>query len=214
MSIIKLPKDGDEATFTVTKCERVEGQYGPQVLFGGADGEQLYLPADSADRQLGRVFDFTAENGVAYGQVIAERLRFFRTANTKKAGAAPYWNIEIATGPAKPAPKRLTGPLDGPRANPRPVSIPAHDPMAPPATEPPDELWGDRDAGYAEDYPAKAVEIPMPSAGIEARIAAYFLLAQKVATFQAELGKTHEMPWDGQSVNAMTFSIWNSRGTQ
>ena len=137
MSIIKLPKDGDEATFTVTACERVEGSFGPQVKFDGDNGETLYLPADSADRQLGRVFDFTPENGVDYTQAVGERLRFFRTPNTKKAGAAPYWNIEIATGPAKAPSERIQGPTDAPSAAPRPVVVPNHDPSAPPATEPP-----------------------------------------------------------------------------
>ena len=40
---------------------------------------------------------------------------------------------------------------------------------------------------------------------------AYTALAREVAIFQAEISKRHDMPFDGSSLNAMTYSIWGLR---
>jgi len=109
---IKLPKVGDEHTMTITECVKVAGEYGEQVRFD--DGtDAIYLPIGSADSQLKRLFG----DDFAHTDAVGNTLRFHRTPNTKRAGAAPYWNIDIATpnavAPSKrldPAPAKPTAP--------------------------------------------------------------------------------------------------------
>ena len=120
MAILKLPNVNDTHTGHVTSCEQVEGNFGPQVKFGFEGGDLLFLPADSAHRQLLHAgFPDVGEDGTARAdlhQVAGNTLAFFRSPN-KKTGSAPYWNVTIANG-APPAPsKRLAGP-DTPAATP------------------------------------------------------------------------------------------------
>ena len=61
MGIIKIADVGQEATLTITGCEQVEGQFGPQVRFD-ADGETLYLPASSALNQLAHIGLFAKQS--------------------------------------------------------------------------------------------------------------------------------------------------------
>ena len=113
MAILKLQNEGDSHTMTVEECEPVKGQYGMQVVFKGG-GDALYLPEESANRQLLRCGypELDASDGSApdYDAVIGDTLTFSRSKNPKP-GAKPYWNIEVASPAdtkAKPAPKRLT----------------------------------------------------------------------------------------------------------
>ena len=113
MAILKLPNVNDTHTAHVTSCEQVEGNFGPQVKFGFEGGDLLFLPADSAHRQLLHAgFADVGEDGHARANlhaVVGNTVTVFRTPN-KKAGSAPYWNVTIANG-APPAPsKRLAGP--------------------------------------------------------------------------------------------------------
>ena len=113
MAILKLPNVNDTHTGHVSACEQVEGNFGPQVKFGFEGGDLLFLPADSAHRQLLHAgFADVGEDGHARADlhgVAGNTLAFFRSPN-KKAGSAPYWNVTIANG-APPAPsKRLAGP--------------------------------------------------------------------------------------------------------
>ena len=113
MAILKLPNVNDTHTGHVSACEQVEGNFGPQVKFGFEGGDLLFLPADSAHRQLLHAgFPDVGEDGHARADlhaVAGNTLAFFRSPN-KKSGSAPYWNVTIANG-APPAPsKRLSGP--------------------------------------------------------------------------------------------------------
>ena len=113
MAILKLPNVNDTHTGHVSACEQVTGTYGEQVKFGFEGGDLLFLPADSAHRQLLHAgFPDVGEDGHARANlhaVVGNTLAFFRSPN-KKAGSAPYWNVTIANG-APPAPsKRLAGP--------------------------------------------------------------------------------------------------------
>lgn len=113
MAILKLPNVNDTHTGHVSACEQVTGTYGEQVKFGFEGGDLLFLPADSAHRQLLHAgFPDVGEDGTARADlhaVAGNTLAFFRSPN-KKAGSAPYWNVTIANG-APPAPsKRLAGP--------------------------------------------------------------------------------------------------------
>jgi hypothetical protein len=113
MAILKLPNVNDTHTGHVSACEQVTGTYGEQVKFGFEGGDLLFLPADSAHRQLLHAgFPDVGEDATARADlhaVAGNTLAFFRSPN-KKAGSAPYWNVTIANG-APPAPsKRLAGP--------------------------------------------------------------------------------------------------------
>jgi len=96
MAILKLQNEGDSHTMTVTECKTVTGNYGEQVLF--SDGtDTLYLPKQSADRQLDRI-------GLDESSVVGMNLTFSRDPNPKK-GAKPYWGISYAgSEPAQPKP--------------------------------------------------------------------------------------------------------------
>lgn len=87
MAILKLQNEGDSHTMTVTECKTVTGNYGEQVLF--SDGtDTLYLPKQSADRQLERM-------GIDTDAAVGLTLTFSRDPNPKK-GAKPYWGISYA----------------------------------------------------------------------------------------------------------------------
>jgi hypothetical protein len=90
--IIKLPNADDNATLTITRCEVKAGNFGEQVAFSAGD-DVLFIGKDTADRQLLRCgFDVGD-----YHAVVGSTLRFSREANSKKPGAAPFWNIEVSS---------------------------------------------------------------------------------------------------------------------
>ena len=208
MSILKLANEGDEAYLQITECEVVAGQFGQQVKFTADNGDILFLPKDSADRQLTRLGFTDASNGeVIHADVANSLLRFSRTPNPKP-GARPYWDISVANrGDAKAAgvpSKRLTqSEASKPAAAPRKAATGSFDAM-----------MDDGDPGMPDPMTG---ERPLLDRIIDAtgpvtdREAEYLALAGRVAAFQDALGKQYEMPWDGASVNAMTFSIWNKR---
>jgi hypothetical protein len=105
MGILKLQNEGDSHTMQIRDCKEVPGNYGQQVMF--TDGtDTLYLPKDSADRQLARIGFADGEGNVLYGDVIDMTLTFSRDPNPKK-GAKPYWGIRYA-GTDAPEPKATT----------------------------------------------------------------------------------------------------------
>ena len=110
MSILKLKAAGEKATLTIAKCEVVDGQFGQQIRFTANNGDILYIGKDSADPPLVRL-GFGDGDGVHYDEVVGHSIHFSRVANTKKPGAAPWWDLELAT-PADLKPqaptKRLT----------------------------------------------------------------------------------------------------------
>ena len=92
MAIIKLPNAGDTATLTISRCEVKAGNFGEQVAFSAGE-DVLFVGKDTADRQLLRCgFDVGD-----YAAVVGSTLRFSREANSKKPGAAPFWNIEVSS---------------------------------------------------------------------------------------------------------------------
>jgi hypothetical protein len=102
MGILKLQNEGDSHTMNIRECKEVPGNYGQQVMF--TDGtDTLYLPKDSADRQLGRLGFADGEGSIAYGDIVDMALTFSRDPNAKK-GAKPYWGIRYA-GAEAPEPK-------------------------------------------------------------------------------------------------------------
>ena len=103
MTILKLQNEGDAFTGKVTNAGEVAGNFGPQVKFDFEGGETLYLPKESADRQLARI-------PLGYAECVGVSLTFSRDPNPK-AGAKPFWGIKLAdiVDRARPAhPKRIT----------------------------------------------------------------------------------------------------------
>lgn len=104
--ILKLKEAGDSATLDISACEVVEGQFGEQVKFEGSNGDTIYLPRTSADRQLERLG--FGEGEIDYSLAIGETLEFSRTPSTKP-GAKPFWNInpggKKGNGKATPKPE-------------------------------------------------------------------------------------------------------------
>ena len=109
--IVKIPTVNDTYTGHCTKCAEVEGKFGPQVCYTFSNGDQLYMPIKSAKLQLLRCgFDDGDKDDpkVNYPAVANNTLFFSRTANRSDPAAAPYYNVEIATGGAPAPSKRLT----------------------------------------------------------------------------------------------------------
>lgn len=204
MTILKLPNVHDTHTGHIKSCEEVAGNFGSQIKFGFANDDILFLPADSAHRQLLHA-GFKDAGGnppkADLTTVAGNTLCFSRTPN-KTPGAKPYWNIELASGGSAPAPSKRMTHADALKPN-------EGKPL------PPDDRFRDVPLPSGPDGLDVAMErdlgVDFAKHTTAGKMESYFALARQVAEFQAELGRTHEMPWDGQSVNAMTFSIWNTR---
>ena len=213
MSIIKLPDEGNTHTAKVKSCESVKGQYGMQVKFEFADGDVLFMPYDSAVRQLMRSgFDGGQdENGddvADFEAVTGETLTFARTHN-KKPGAKPFWDVSVASGAEKAGAvpsKRLTGP------DTRTAGQKIIDAAIPPDDAPP-AFHREVPLPESEDGPSINEQIGLADPAFEgasAKEISYYALAERVAAFQAKLAKLYEMSFDAASINAMTFSIWKN----
>lgn len=197
MSIIKLKEAGESHTMTVTACESVKGQYGEQMKFDG-DGDTIYLPQDSAERQLTRL-------GLDAETVVGEHLTFSRSPNPKK-GAAPFWDIAPAKA-GTPAPSRRIAPPSG--APPQGVSrgsLPFDEPTAEERamvghSAPPD-------APLMGDEPELT---PRELAALDARSQRerdYLACWDRVAAHLRKTCQTHNIPLDASAVQATTFSIF------
>ncbi len=91
MAILKLKNPGESAVLAIASASIEQGQYGEQVKFVTTSGDVLYTPVGSVQRQLDRI-------GVADIEDIAGKTIFVeRTANHKKPGSAPFWDISRAT---------------------------------------------------------------------------------------------------------------------
>ena len=201
MAILKLKAAGESHTMTIKGCEVAKGQYGEQVKFDGTDGNTLYLPKESADRQLARcgfIVEDDEGSRVDYGAVEGNALTFSRDPNPKP-GSSPFWSIAVATPAdlkAKPPTKRLTA----------------------------------ADASTAPEGPAKDAGAP-PSDDLDAKHQAerdrleglYWDLWRRSAAFQEALcskseiteGPVERIPFDAASINAMASTVmiqWERRG--
>lgn len=155
MTMLSIKAVGDEATFTVATCEETKGNFGPQVKFTSTDGDVLFMPADSAERQIRFAFSVPGNEPTDYAIVVGETIRVYREENKTK-GAKPYWALALAT-PADAAPKapakRLSAPpvaedvplppepgddfddlLDDPYAHPTPPAHAQRGPVTPQRT--------------------------------------------------------------------------------
>lgn len=214
MSILKLKEAGESHTMTVTGCEQVKGQYGEQVKFDGDDGNTIFLPLESATRQLDRI-------GLDAETAVGERLTFSRDANPKK-GSSPYWGITPAK--AAPAPSKRIPPPSGappqgsgkllpfdegyeatqPGLPPNPHNKALHVGMGAPPNAP---LQGEEDNEGPSPLSDKERAEDIQRAAIKK---AYAELWQWCGIFQGAESRRGEFPVDGSSVNAMAFSIWGT----
>lgn len=197
--IIKLPNEGDSLTMKVAACEVVQGQYGEQVKFTGSTSDILFLPKDSADRQLQRI-------PLDYEECVGNTLTFSRDHNPK-AGAKPFWGIALYQG-ASPAPTKRLTPEQAASAKPHAGPIMPFD--ADPDDPGPMDPWDDPKERHA-DAPKKAApaRTPLPSAPQSTIEADYIALFERVCEAQARIAAEHQIPMDGSSAQAMTFSIFN-----
>lgn len=106
MNIVKLTAVGESHTMRVVECIAVQGQYGEQVKFAADNGDTLFLPKTSADRQLERA-------GLTYASAVGATLTFGRSANPKK-GSAPFWDVSVAGPPAAPSQRVQPPPRQAP----------------------------------------------------------------------------------------------------
>jgi hypothetical protein len=211
MSIIKLVNEGDTLTMTVKACRVVKGTYGEQVQFDSTDGDTLYLPHDSAVRQLERL---TLTPDTATG----EALTFSRDHNPKP-GSKPFWGISPAKAQAQPS-KRIPPPSGAPAQGVTRASLPfdlperEHEAVGPMDGPMPGPLVGDPWDGDTPYRKVKAEE-PAPTPREHAELARedeYLALWSRVAEHQAAVGKALGFPVDGSSVQAATYSIWGLSG--
>lgn len=107
MAIVKLQQAGESLTWTIKKAEVVAGKFGNQVKFEDDNGDILFIPHDSAMRQLDRV-------GLQVVDCVGETLTIARDENKK--GGAPYWSIRPAgPGDRQPAEtRRMPSPYQPP----------------------------------------------------------------------------------------------------
>jgi hypothetical protein len=94
--IIKVKDVGEEWIAKIYGADIVSGQYGEQVQFVDEHGDTLYMPLDSAQRQLQRLeMDVETLNHAAKQRAVW--LKFYRTPSTRPGGS-PFWNIALAGG--------------------------------------------------------------------------------------------------------------------
>ncbi len=220
--ILKLKEAGESHTMTIKACEEAKGQYGEQVKFDGTDGNTLFLPKDSADRQLGRI-------PLTYEEAVGLTLTFSRDPNPKK-GSSPYWGIKLADAGSKaPAPsgKRLT-PEQAATAKPHngPLPTKEHDFDRPTADEEARFEAFSNAIDAVEDVPMKdtaryMAESPYADGGTgpahpqrmgTAKEREYLQLFDRVAKHQAATCKALGIPLDASAVQASTFSIFKAQG--
>lgn len=108
-NIVKLQNAGESVTWRIAKAESVPGNFGQQVKLESDGGEILYMPHDSAMRQLERI-------PLTLDEAVGEVLVISRDPNPKP-GAKPYWGIRLGgSGDKAPAPsgKRVESPYQPP----------------------------------------------------------------------------------------------------
>ena len=205
---VELKKAGDTLLLTVEHVffnpTTATHRY-PDFTFKGQSPQgpaMLYIPEDACRRQFSRM---TMEPENAQGLTI----RVSRAPNTQDS-TKPYWNIEAAdpgrpkaATPATPAPpsKRVQCPVP-------PVS----------GAEPADDFGADLppDPGGILDDEAAAAFAGAEAGSVVAIgriVRLYFWLYARVRAEQARLAGLQDadgMPFDAASVNAETFSIWNT----
>lgn len=190
MGIIKLQNAGESVTWHIAGAEVVKGQYGEQVKFDNDAGETLYLPLDSANRQLDRI-------GLTVVECVGNVLTISRDPNPKP-GSKPFWGIRLA-GPAQPASKRLPPPSE----KPQPFDEPTEDERFERFSRAVDEASGDVDEPYAPPAPA-----PVVNGTADQTQRAVNQYASVYGLMDKALQKAYGAKVPPDTVQAATFSVW------
>ena len=212
MAIIKLPNAGDTATLTITRCEVKAGNFGEQVAFSAGE-DVLFVGKDTADRQLLRCgFDVGD-----YAAVVGSTLRFSREANSKKPGAAPFWNIEVSSaGEARQtaAPSKRLAPPTKPS---KPMTSVFED-MVPEddfvnAEDYQFIVWNTGDAPAAPAAPAAPVAPIDPAAKAELAPSVTYTLQQRAdivryVTLIRDIATLTKLPLDAANVQGAAATLW------
>ena len=213
MSILKLQNEGDTHTATARSVAAVQGQYGEQVEFIFENGDKLYLPKDSADRQLTRL-------GLDYESAVGAPLTFSRDHNPKK-GAKPYWGIAFATAQevAPPSrPQRVQPPttVAAPRQAPQGRHIPGLDDDDDPGPEDPNGPYISEPAQTPREQRDGATDPAVRRRNVEqAYLALYGRVAQAVVKHHVDAHAVVNVPDLAAAINAACATIfiaWDKRG--
>lgn len=206
---VTLTKPGDEITFShIKSVERVESTSKPGTFRYQIDGTKPDGQGDRTYLNEPVLLKELTHKGIANPEaLVGGSFRFWRIAAPNNMPAAGYLNIDVLT-PADlkaPAPSKRLTPEAAAGSKVPGDAPPAYHRDVPPAEEPPeyDGLGGALDGPEGD---GDALAMPM-----RIKMNVYFAVAREVAAFQKELSHKHDMPFDGSSVQAMTFSIFNGR---
>lgn len=209
MTILKLQNEGDTHTGRIKACGEVAGNFGPQVKFTFENGDDLFLPKDSADRQLQRI-------PLGYTECVGEWLTFSRDPNAK-ARSKPYWGIKVAdiVDKSRPAePKRISY-AEANASNPTAPSVGGpikgldYEEGGPPEDESPYEEPGPLPAFHKPPMTAKPAEVA-PVATEKAKIVRAYLDLFAWMKSQPEM---KDVDADVvQKASATIWIEWNKRG--
>lgn len=197
--ILKLAAEGDTHTGRIIGCSEVAGNFGPQVKFTFEGGDDLYLPKESADRQLQRI-------PLAYAECVGEVLTFSRDHNPKVA-SKPYWGVKLAAAgdnQPKPSGKRVPPPGGISKG-----AIPGLDDEGLPPELTEDESPYDN-PGPIPPFHKPSVAPVAPVAQEKAKIVRAYLDLFAWMRTQPEV---KDVPLDVvQSISATVWIEWNKRG--
>ena len=193
MSDITKIAIGEAVSFRVqTVTVDTAGKW-PDYIFHAEDGRKFSAPKAAIDRQLEKRLN------LSLGQLAGNPITIERAPNAEDAKKS-WWNLSLA------GESELRAGAPAKRMTQQEATAPVKGSF--------DAMMDDGDPGMPDPMTG---ERPLLDRIIDAtgpvtdREAEYLALAGRVAAFQDALGKQYEMPWDGASVNAMTFSIWNKR---
>lgn len=202
-NIIKLKNAGESVTWHIAKAETTAGNFGPQVKFESSEGEILYLPADSAERQLSRI-------PLSVAECIGETLVISRDPNPKP-GAQPFWGIKLAGAAEKQPPsKRLSYAEAAKPSGPSKGSIPEMDNF--PSEEYVASIhWSDGADPYLEPprapTPHRVPTVPTKAADTAPIAAKRAALFDEYMSLTAMVRK-HSGHTSDDAIQATTFSIF------
>lgn len=205
-NIVKLTNAGESVTWTIAKAETTAGNFGPQVKFESTTGEVLYLPADSAERQLSRI-------PLSVAECVGETLVISRDPNPKP-GAKPYWGIRLAGAADKSPPSKRLPPPEA-----QGISIGTVKGL----DDFPDEEYGasvhspngPQDSPYANPGPLPPFHKAQPShaAAVAPNAADRMKVAREYLDLLAWVQAETKLPPDvAQSASATIYIQWQKRG--
>lgn len=211
MKTVKLTEPGSFHVLTVAVVTIDSGGNWPDYHLSDSD-VSVVLPKSAADRQLERMKIATAFDLV--GSTV-------KVSRSEKPGAngKHFWNLDLVNArEAQPAPSKRVQP---PRDKAQPFDQPTRAEREGNQTSRDEaEPWDESPYGNGGTEDDGGIQGPPPLNAREQLAAQkaltveeeYLALWSRVAERQASVGKALNMPVDGSSVQAATFSIWGLSG--